>query len=132
MKIIVRNINSEYIKTISLKELNPLDKNFLKLISVKEPLEAMIFAINEIINANQLAKFKLNIKKLNVISIHIYSNNRDTILTGKSLKIDSTFENENVLKKLFLNYSKKPKDILHKGTIRSGEKILTNLNLHMQ
>ncbi len=51
MKIIVRNINSEYIKTISLKELNPLDKNFLKLISVKEPLEAIIFAINEIINA---------------------------------------------------------------------------------
>ena len=38
MKIIVLNINSEYIKTISLKELNPLDKNFLKLISVKEPV----------------------------------------------------------------------------------------------
>ena len=129
MKIIVRNINSEYIKTISLKELNPLDKNFLKLISVKEPLEAIIFAINEIINANQLAKFKLNIKKLNVSSIHIYSNSRDTILTGKSLKIDSTFESENVLKKLFLNYSKKPKDILHKGTIRSGERISSNGNL---
>ena len=129
MKIIVRNIDSEYIKTISLKELNPLDKNFLKLISVKEPLEAIIFAINEIINANQLAKFKLNIKKLNVSSIHIYSNNRDTILTGKSLKIDSKFENENVLKKLFLNYSKKPEDILHKGTIRSGERISSNGNL---
>ena len=104
MKIIVRNINSEYIKTISLKELNPLDKNFLKLISVKEPLEAIIFAINEIINANQLAKFKLNIKKLIVSPIDIYSNIRDTIIAGKSLKIDSTFESENMLKKLFLNY----------------------------
>ena len=123
MKIILKKINGEYIKTISLKELNPLDKNFLKFISVKEPLEANIFAINEIINSKQLAKFKINIKKLNVNHIQIYSNNRETILTGKSLKIDSTFVNEKVLKKIFLNYSKEQEDVLHKGTVRSGDRI---------
>ena len=62
MKIIIKNFKSEYIKTISLKDLNPLDKYFLKFISVKEPLEANIYAINEIINSQQLAKFKLNAK----------------------------------------------------------------------
>ena len=131
MKIIIKNIDKEYLKTISLKELNPLDKNFLKFISVKEPLEANIFAINEIINANQLAKFKLNIKKLNINSINIFSNIRESIVSGKSLKINSIFINEKELKKLFLNSSKKQEDKLHEGTIRSGERISSNGHLYI-
>ena len=131
MKIIIKNINGEYIRTISLKELNPLDKNFLKLISLKEPLEAYIFAINEIINSNQLAKFKLNIKKLNVNSIKIFSNTRETIISGNSLKINSKLLNEKDLKKLFLNYSKKQLDTLHQGTIRSGDRISSNGHLYI-
>tara|TARA_B100001029_G_C14904079_1_gene362618 strand:- start:69 stop:722 length:654 start_codon:yes stop_codon:yes gene_type:complete len=131
MKIIIKNINSEFIKSISLKELNPLDKNFLKFISIKEPLEANIFAINETINVNQLAKFKINIKKLNVNSIHIFSNIRESIISGKSLKINSTFVNEKDLKKLFLNSTKKQEDILHKGTIRSGDRISSNGHLYI-
>ena len=123
MKIIIKNFKSEYIKTISLKDLNPLDKYFLKFISVKEPLEANIYAINEIINSQQLAKFKLNVKKLNLNSIHLYSNKRETIIAGKSLKMNSTFVNESLLKKQFSNSSKEQVDILHKGTIRSGERI---------
>ena len=129
MKIIIKNINSKHTKTISLKELNPLNKNFLKFISVKEPLEANIYAIDEIINSYQLAKFKLNIKKLNVNYIHIFSNIRETILSGKSLKIDSTFVNKKVLRRLFLNSSKKHDDILHKGTVRSGDRISSNGDL---
>ena len=50
MKIIIKNFKSEYIKTISLKDLNPLDKYFLKFISVKEPLEANIYAITSSAN----------------------------------------------------------------------------------
>ena len=94
MKIIIKNLDNRYIKTISLKELNPLNKNFLKFISVKEPLEASIFAVNEIINSNQLATFKINIKKLNISYVHIYSNIRETIVAGKFLKIDSASVSE--------------------------------------
>ena len=129
MKIILKNIHSEYIKTISLKDLNPLDKDFLKFISVKEPLEAHIFAINENINSHQLAKFKINIKKFNINSINIYSNRRETIITGNSLRINSILMNEKKLKKFFLNYSKKQEDLLHKGTIRSGERITSDGDL---
>ena len=129
MKIIIKNLDNRYIKTISLKELNPLNKNFLKFISLKEPLEASIFAVNEIINSNQLATFKINIKKLNISYVHIYSNIRETIVAGKFLKIDSTFIKEKELKKLFLNSSNKQEDILHKGTVRSGDRISSNGDL---
>ena len=129
MKIVIRNKINGYIQTLSLKDLNPLDKNFLNSISIKEPLEAHIFAIDEIIDSQQLAKFKINIKKLNVNSIYIFSNKRETIVTGKSLKIDSKFVDGEELKKIFLNYSKKRDDILHKGTVRSGERISSNGDL---
>ena len=60
----------------------------------------------------------------------IYSNNRDTILSGKSLKIDSTFIKEQEIKNKLLAFnSKKKDDILHKGTVRSGERISSNGNL---
>ena len=129
MKIVIRNKINGYIQTLSLKDLNPLDKNFLNSISIKEPLEAHIFAIDEIIDSQQLAKFKINIKKLNVHSIYIFSNKRETIVTGKSLKIDSKFVDGEELKKIFLNYSKKRDDTLHKGTVRSGERISSNGDL---
>ena len=126
MQIILRNKNSEYIKTISLKDLNPLDKDFLKLISIKEPLEAHIFAINETISSHELAKFKINIKKLNVNSINIYSNKRETIIAGNYLRVNSSLLNEKILKKMFLNLSKKQEDTLHKGTV---ERISSNGDL---
>ena len=60
----------------------------------------------------------------------IYSNNRDTVLSGKSLKIDSAFVKEQEIKnKLQLLNSEKKDDILHKGTVRSGERISSNGNL---
>ena len=130
MKIIIKKINTDFTKIISLKELEPLHNIFEKISSVKEPLEANIFAINEKINAYELLKFRLSIEKSNINSLHIYSNDRETILTSKSLKIDSTFSNETELKRrLFLTKSKKQEDVLHKGTVRSGDRISSNGDL---
>ena len=130
MKIILKKINSDFTKIISLKEMEPLQNIFEKISSVNEPLEANIFAINEKIKSYELVKFKRNIEKSNINSLHIYSNDRETILTSKSLKIDSTFSNEKELKsRLFLTKSKKQKDVLHKGTVRSGDRISSNGDL---
>ena len=130
MEIIIKNINGLYTETISLKGLEPFPKILGKFNLVKEPFEANIFAINEIINAHELAKLKLNFETININSLHIYSNNRETILTGKSLKIDSTFVKEKDLKnKIFLNSSKSQDDLLHKGTVRSGDRLFSNGNL---
>ena len=97
---------------------------------MKVPLEAKIFAINESISSHQLSKFKNNFDDLNIHSLSICSNNRDTILAGKSLKIDSTFVKEQAIKdELLLINAQNKDDIFHEGTVRSGERIFSNGNL---
>ena len=50
---------------------------------------------------------------MNICSLRIYSNNRETISASKSLKIDSTFAREKEIKnKLLALNSKKKNDIL--------------------
>ena len=130
MKIVINDINYKYFETISLEVLEDVHNNLKKFSSTKVPLEAKIYAINESISSHQLSKLKNNFDILNVCSLCIYSNNRNTISAGKSLKIDSTFQKEQEIKnKLLLINKKKKDDILHIGTIRSGDRISSNGNL---
>ena len=130
MKIVINDPNSEYQEIKSFENLDNIHKTFREFSSMKGPLETKIFAINEPISANQLSKFKNNFSKIHTNSLYIYSNNRETIIAGKSLKINSIFINEQeAKKKLFLLESKKPDDILCEGTVRSGDRISSNGNL---
>ena len=130
MKIFITTTNNEYLETISFKNLDDIYEIFKQFSSMKVPLEAKIFAINESISSHQLSKFKNNFDDLNIHSLSICSNNRDTILAGKSLKIDSTFVKEQAIKdELLLIDSQKKDDIFHEGTVRSGERIFSNGNL---
>ena len=130
MEIVLKNINSNYLEIFSLLDLDNIHETFKRLSPIKEPLEVKIFAVNESISSQQLSKLKDHFDKINISSICIYSNNRDTILSGKSLKIDSTFYKEQEIKnKLLLFKSKNKGDILHEGTVRSGERISSNGNL---
>ena len=130
MEILIKQVNSQHTKIISLEDLNTFQIAFEKFFTLNEPIEANIFAINETINAQQLEFFLINLEKLNFNSLNIWSNIRETVLTGNSLKINSIFASEKVLRnKLYLNNSKKEEDVLHKGTVRSGERISSNGNL---
>jgi septum site-determining protein MinC len=130
MELVLNNPKTKYLEIISLGDLDKIDETFKKFCSIKGPLKAKIFAINESISAHQLSKFKNNFQKINLFSLCIYSNNRDTILSAKSLKIDSTFIKENEVKnKLLLLKSKKKDDIFYEGTVRSGNRISSNGNL---
>ena len=89
-----------------------------------------IFAINQSISSHKLSTIKNNFFNNKKSSLCIYSNNRDTILAGKSLKINSTFTKEQEVKKKLLKLGSKNKDdMLHQGTIRSGDRISSNGNL---
>ena len=99
MKIIINNFNNEYRETIDIENLSNIYEHFQKFSLVKEPLEAKIFAINESISSSALTKFKNNFDKINFFSVCIYSNDRDTVIASKSLKIDSTFVKEEEIKK---------------------------------
>ena len=129
MNIVINKLDSRYQESIFITNLDNIHETFKKFTSVEGPLEAKIFVINESINSYQLSEYKNILEKINIRSISIYSNNRETILAGKSLKIDSTFYKEQEVKKLFLLNSKEKDDILHEGTIRSGDRISSNGNL---
>ena len=130
MEIVLKNTKSKYLEIFSSLDLNNIHETFNRFSSIKEPLEANIFAVNESINAHQLSKLKNHFANINICLLCIYSNNRDTILCGKSLRIDSTFIKEQEIKNNLLAFnSKKKNDILHKGTVRSGERISSNGNL---
>ena len=130
MKIVLNNPKRKYLEIISLKDLDNIHSNFNNFFSLKESVEIKIFAINESLSCFELSKLKNHFDNINVINLCIYSNNRNTVLAGKSLKIDSTFikEKEAKNKLIFLN-SKRKNDILHEGTVRSGERISSNGNL---
>ena len=130
MEIIINGLDSEYIETLSFENLDNLHETFKKFSSIKGPLRAKIFVIDVSISSHKLSKIKKILDNVNIFSICIYSNNRNTILAGKSLKIDSNFVNEQEIKsKLLLFNSKEREDIFYKGTVRSGDRISSNGNL---
>ena len=130
IKIIINNLYGEYLETISIKDMDNIDETLRKISSIKEPLEAKIIVINTSITVYQLSKFKNNFNKMNIHSFCVYSNNRETILASKSLKIDSTFAIEKEIKnKLLALNSKTKNDVLYQGTVRSGDRISSNGNL---
>ena len=130
MKLILRGIANEFIKSFSFKNFE-IDQNFFdKLITKEAPAAANLITENEKINSYELAKLKLILEKHLIKLSNIYSNNRETVLSGKSLKINSTFLKIKDLEEQFLldpSYLKK--DILHKGTVRSGDRISSNGDL---
>ena len=91
MRLILRSIANEFVKSFSFKKIE-LYQNFCeKLIDIKAPAAANLITENEEINAWELAKLKLILEKHNIKFSNIYSSNRETVLSGKSLKINSTF-----------------------------------------
>ncbi len=130
MEIVLNNNKNKYLEIFSLGDFDNVHETFKKVTSMKGPLEAKIYAINESISSHQLLKLKNHFATFNIYSLCIYSNNRYTVLAGNSLKIDSTFVKEQEIRnKLLLVNSKKKDDILHEGTVRSGDRISSNGNL---
>ncbi len=130
MQLILKTIANELIKSFYFKKFE-LNQNFCdKLIDIEAPATANLITENEKINSCELAKLKTILEKYNIRFSNIYSNERETVLSGKSLKINSTFLNIKHLKNQFpLDLSYLQKDIIHKGTVRSGDRISSNGDL---
>ena len=130
MKLIFRNIANEHIKSFTLKRLELYQDFCDKLIAIEYPAAANLISENERINLCDLAQLKFILEKHNIKFSNIFSNNRETVVSGKSLKINSTFLNmENINIKLPLDPSHQQDDILYKGTVRSGDRISSNGDL---
>ena len=129
MKIVIKSTNKNP-EIQFFENLDNIKENLKKFPLIKGPLEVEIFAINEPISSRQLSKFINDFDKIYIFSLRLYSNNRDTIIAGKFLKIDSIFLRENELRNMIILYeSKRSDNLLHEGTIRSGDRISSNGNL---
>ena len=130
MEIVINSLDNKYLEILSFENWDNLHLSLKKFSSIKEPFEAKIFVINDSISSHQLSNLKNFFNNINIDSLRIYSNNRETVIAGKSQKIDTNFFNEQELKnKMLLFHSKKREDILHEGTVRSGDRISSNGNL---
>ena len=129
MKIII-NDKSQNIEITCFDSLENIHDNLKKFPLIKGYLEVKFFALDEKVSSHQLSNLKKVFEKLNIYSLRLYSNDRDTILAGKSLKIDSIYLKEKELRaKFILQDSKKKDDLLHEETVRSGDRISSNGNL---
>ncbi len=130
MKFIIKNKNNDCIKSISLEKFE-LYQNFIAELSViKKPATATLITSYEKINSFELEKFKLTLEGINIRIKYIYSHNRETVITGKSLKINSILLNiKNPENELLIGSLHQKKDIIHKGTVRSGDRISSNGDL---
>ena len=130
MEIVLNNPKSKYAEIFSLKDLDNINEKLQKFSSIKGPVEAKIFVINESISSHQLSKLKNILNKISINPLKIYANDRNTILAGKSLKINSIYVSEQEIKnKLHLLNLREREDILYEGTLRSGDRISSNGNL---
>ena len=56
MEIVLENAKSKYLEIFSLLDLDNIHETFKRFSSIKEPLEAKIFAVNETISSHKLSK----------------------------------------------------------------------------
>ena len=131
MKIVIKSTNKNP-EIKSFENLDSIKENLKKFPSIKCNLELEILAINESISSHQLSKFINDFDKIYIFSLRLYSNIRDTIIAGRFLKIDSVFLTEHELRnKLIMYDSKKSDNLIHEGTVRSGDRISSNGNLYI-
>ena len=72
MKLILRNSTKDFIKSISFKRFELYENFISELSAIKKPCEAQLITANEKITSYELAKLKLNLKKLNIKFSDIY------------------------------------------------------------
>ena len=131
MKIIIKSTNKNP-EIKSFENLDSIKENLKKFPSKICNLELEILAINESISSHQLSKFINDFDKIYIFSLRLYSNIRDTIIAGRFLKIDSVFLTEHELRnKLIMYNSNKSDNLIHEGTVRSGDRISSNGNLYI-
>ena len=73
MEIVLKNTKSEYLEIFSLLDLDNIHETFKRFSSIKEPLEAKIFAVNESISSHELSKLKNYFNQIAICSLYILS-----------------------------------------------------------
>ena len=137
MKLILINNKNNYFESIYLNVSKSNHDLFEKLKNdLKLPIKCILIIYDEKISCSDLNNLKNILTKLKIKDFQIYSNSREIILTGKSLKINSTLiknprDCEEELTLNSINNCNKSEDNIYKGTVRSGNRISSNGDLYV-
>ena len=71
MEIVINCLNNKYKETVYFENSDNFHETFKKFSSIKGPLEAKIFVINDAISSPQLSKLKNIFDKISISSLSI-------------------------------------------------------------
>jgi len=122
--------NNKLINCFYSESILGFNKAIYQIDTVNKNINATLYINNKKICCDELIEFKELLMKSNIKLTRIYSSSRESVITAKSLQINSNFSN-----KIFdkFNPTLEPqsynKDQTHYGMVRSGDQISSNGNL---
>ena len=130
MYLSIEKKNREIINYFFADNLYNLKKNIKEFDYFNQPVNANLHCEKESFSYSELLELKNSLLKNNIFLICIFSNNRESLITAKSLKLDAIYLNNRFDKSYPKTLSKiNNEDLTHIGVVRSGDQISSNGNL---
>ena len=125
-----RQDNNKLINCFYSKSITELNKAIYQIDSDNKNINATLYIDEKKISCDELLGLKKLLLKSNIKLTHIYSSSRESVITAKSLQINSNFSIE-----CFDKFNPKIEDqsnntdLTHFGMVRSGDQISSKGNL---
>ena len=122
--------NNKLINCFYSESIIGLSKALYQIDTFDKKISATLYCDEKKISCNELLGLQELLMKSNIKLTNIYSSSRESVITAKSLKINSILSHEDlnkfnsVIEDKFDN-----KDLTHFGMVRSGDQISSNGNL---
>ena len=122
--------NNKLINCFYSKSITELNKAIYQIDTDNKNINATLYIDEKKISCDELLGLKELLLKSNIKLTHIYSSCRESVITAKSLQINSNFSIEHFDKfnPKFEDQSNNA-DLTHFGMVRSGDQISSNGNL---
>ena len=122
--------NNKLINCFYSESIVGLNKAIYQINTNNKNINATLYIDEKKISCEDLLGFKELLHKSNIKLKHIYSSSRESVITAKSLQINSNFSN-NYFDKFNAKIEDQSdnKDQTHFGMVRSGDQISSNGNL---
>ena len=122
--------NNKLINCFYSKSITELNKAIYQIDSDNKNINATLYIDEKKISCDELLGLKKLLLKSNIKLTHIYSSSRESVITAKSLQINSNLSNKYFDKSNpKIEDQSHNKDLTHFGMVRSGDQISSNGNL---
>ena len=122
--------NNKLINCFYSESITGLNKAINQIDTVNKNINATLYIDEKKISCDELLVLKELLLKSNIKLTHLHSSCRESVITAKSLQINSNFSNK-YFEKLNPRIEDQSlnKDLTHFGMVRSGDQISSNGNL---